>query len=78
MGDAEPSQTDGAFREKYTVKKQIAKGSYGTVCTSSPVGDPQTIYAVKIIDRSMLKKKDSDAVYREVEILRELFIIFDF
>lgn len=72
MGDDEPSSKDGAFSKKYKVMREIAKGSYGTVCTTSPLNDPETVYAVKIIDRSKLKKKDTDAVFREVEILREL------
>lgn len=63
---------EGSFEKKYKVMRDIAKGSYGTVKTTSPVNDPETVYAVKIIDRTKLKKKDSDAVFREVEILREL------
>jgi calcium/calmodulin-dependent protein kinase I len=72
MGEDEPSSEDGPFSQKYTVKQEIAKGSYGTVYTTSPVDNPEVVYAVKIIDRSKLKKKDSDAVFREVEILRKL------
>lgn len=60
------------FARKYHVIETIAKGSYGTVCTTNPTDDPDTIYAVKIIDKSKLKKKDSDAVFREVAILQEL------
>lgn len=62
----------GTFKKKYKVWKEIAKGSYGTVSTTSPIADPDTFYAVKIIDRSKLKQKDTDAVFREVAILREL------
>jgi calcium/calmodulin-dependent protein kinase I len=66
------SFADGYFAKKYTVMRDIAKGSYGIVKTARPVGDQSTVFAVKIIDRKKLKKKDSDAVFMEVEILREL------
>lgn len=68
---ASPSEA-GTFRTKYKVIREVAKGSYGTVCTTSPVNEPTTVYAVKVIDRSKLKQKDTDAVFREVAILREL------
>ena len=67
-----PSFPDGHFAKKYTVMRDIAKGSYGVVKTARPLADPSMVFAVKIIDRKKLKKKDSDAVFMEVEILREL------
>ncbi len=67
-----PPSNVGIFTNKYKVIQEVAKGSYGTVSTTCPVDDPGTVYAVKIIDRSKLKQKDSDAVFREVAILREL------
>lgn len=70
--DGVEAEEAGIFANKYKVLEQIAKGSYGTVCTASPVEDPTTVYAVKIIDRTKLKEKDSDAVFREVAILQEL------
>mmetsp|Transcript_17257 Transcript_17257/g.49899 ORF Transcript_17257/g.49899 Transcript_17257/m.49899 type:complete len:703 (+) Transcript_17257:129-2237(+) len=74
--DGEPSPPasakEGTFAEKYKVMHDIAKGSYGTVKTTILRDKPDTTYAVKIIDRSKLKQKDVDAVFREVEILKEL------
>jgi len=63
---------DGYFDKKYKIMRDIAKGSYGLVKTACLLSDPSNVYAVKIIDRTKLKKKDSDAVFKEVEILREL------
>lgn len=55
------------------MQTQFSSGSYGTVWTANPVADPERVVAVKLIDRSKLKKKkDFDSVFREVEILREL------
>eukprot|EP00934_Nitzschia_sp_Nitz4_P003543 Nitzschia sp. Nitz4//scaffold322_size40381//37364//39639//NITZ4_007570-RA/size40381-augustus-gene-0.59-mRNA-1//-1//CDS//3329547857//3533//frame0 len=70
--DTAATSSEGLYESKYKVIEQIAKGSYGTVCTTSPLDDPETIYAVKIIDRTKLKQKDSDSVFREVAVLREL------
>jgi serine/threonine protein kinase len=60
------------FQALYKMKTQFSSGSYGTVWTASPVAEPEKVYAVKVIDRSKLKKKDFDSVFREVQILREL------
>jgi calcium/calmodulin-dependent protein kinase I len=63
---------DLKFQALYKMKEQIGKGSYGTVWTAWSVSEPEKVYAVKVIDRSKLKKKDVDSVFREVEILNEL------
>ena len=60
------------FQSKYKLIQQFSSGSYGTVWEASPVSDSEKVYAVKIIDRSKLKKKDDESVFREVEIMREL------
>jgi serine/threonine protein kinase len=60
------------FKALYTMKTQFSQGSYGTVWTVSPVSNPDETYAVKVIDRTKLKKKDDDSVFREVQILKEL------
>jgi calcium/calmodulin-dependent protein kinase I len=63
---------DSKFYAKYVMKNQFAKGSFGTVWVASPKDDPETEYAVKVIDRSKLKEKDQDSVYREVQVMKEL------
>jgi serine/threonine protein kinase len=71
VAELEKSQ-DSEFLVKYIMKNQFAKGSYGTVWMASPKEDPQTEYAVKVIDRTKLKEKDQKSVRREVQVLREL------
>ena len=63
---------DVPYESLYRLKSQFSHGSYGTVWTTTPIGDDQTEYAVKVIDKTKLKKKDADSVYREVQILHEL------
>jgi len=60
------------FSALYTLKTQIAKGGYGAVWTANPNSDVEHEYAVKVIDRSKLKEKDVQNVFREVEIMKEL------
>ena len=60
------------FRALYSLKHELGHGSFGTVWAASPLTDSEQVYAVKVIDRSKAKKRDIDAVFREVEILREL------
>jgi serine/threonine protein kinase len=72
LDDSRASFAEGSFEKKYKVMQDIAKGSYGVVKTTCPIDDPSQVYAVKIIDRTKLKKLDSDSVFHEVEILREL------
>jgi serine/threonine protein kinase len=60
------------FMSLYNLKDKLGQGSYGTVWTVHPVTNEDETYAVKVIDRTKLKKHESEAVYREVGILREL------
>jgi 5'-AMP-activated protein kinase catalytic alpha subunit len=60
------------FMSLYKLKDKLGQGTYGTVWTAHPVTNDDVTYAVKVIDRTKLKKRESEAVYREVEILREL------
>jgi serine/threonine protein kinase len=64
--------TEGEFHSLYDMKAQFAKGSFGTVWTTSPKSEPDQEYAVKVIDRSCLKEKDRESVFREVQIMTEL------
>ncbi|KAL7557128.1 hypothetical protein ACA910_002413 [Epithemia clementina (nom. ined.)] len=62
-----------AFDDLYTVDESLRSGSYGAVYKCHHVSDPNTRYAVKILDKARLKqKKDNANVFRELEILREL------
>lgn len=71
--DATNSTEAEQFKSRYTMIRKFAAGSYGTVWTTHPIADPEAVYAVKVIARERLKKKkDFDAVFREVKILREL------
>jgi serine/threonine protein kinase len=62
---------DFLYEDYYTKDIRLRAGSYGTVYTCHHKDDPATTYAVKIMDRSKLKKKDDDAVFREVSVLRK-------
>lgn len=61
-----------AFYSRYDMKNQFAKGSFGTVWVASPKDKPEIEYAVKVIDRSLLKEKDQESVLREVQVMKEL------
>lgn len=60
-----------AFAECYVKDERLRAGSYGTVYTCHHKDDGSYQYAVKILDRKKLKKKDDDAVFREVDVLRK-------
>jgi len=60
------------FGTLYTMKNKIAKGGFATVWTANPISDLEKEYAVKVIDRNIVKEKDFKSVYREVEIMTEL------
>jgi serine/threonine protein kinase len=60
------------FSQLYGKDKRLRSGSYGTVYTCRHKAQPNTTYAVKVMDRKKLKAKDAAAVYREVRILNEL------
>ena len=69
-GDEELSKTMN-FDHDYKLVDRIQKGSFGVVFTTIHKSTGQE-YAVKIIDRKMLKKKDDDGVYREVNAMKLL------
>ncbi|CAJ1943006.1 unnamed protein product [Cylindrotheca closterium] len=67
---------EGTFESKYDKKDEIARGAYGVVYTAHPKDDPQKYYAVKVVDKSKMKKqKDIDAVFREAGFLKELRLL---
>lgn len=59
------------FEHVYTITKRLRAGSYGTVYCTRHISSSQEL-AVKILDRTKLKKKDDDAVFREVTVMKEL------
>lgn len=59
------------FEDCYTISKRLRSGSYGTVFVTRHLKSDQD-FAVKVLDRTKLKKKDDDAVFREVGIMKEL------
>lgn len=69
---ASSATTKFKLEDLYTTESRLRSGSYGTVYTCHHKADPQTTYAVKIMDRSKLKKVDDESVFREVSILSEL------
>jgi len=70
--EQDDAQADSEFYARYAMKNQFAKGSYGTVWIANLKSDPGTEYAVKVIDRTALKEKDQESVFREVQVLKEL------
>lgn len=60
------------FQLTYAMEKELGHGSFGTVWAVRSMANPDEQYAVKVINREKLKPKDSEAVFREVEILRAL------
>lgn len=61
-----------SFGQLYETDNHLRSGSYGAVYTCHHKLHPETTYAVKILERGKLKKKDDDAVFREVKIMKEL------
>jgi calcium/calmodulin-dependent protein kinase I len=59
------------FEDDYVLDKRLRSGSYGVVFTTLHKGTNDE-YAVKVIDRTKLKKKDDDATFREVNIMKDL------
>eukprot|EP00548_Thalassiothrix_antarctica_P001936 CAMPEP_0194146890 /NCGR_PEP_ID=MMETSP0152-20130528/22213_1 /TAXON_ID=1049557 /ORGANISM="Thalassiothrix antarctica, Strain L6-D1" /LENGTH=690 /DNA_ID=CAMNT_0038847539 /DNA_START=71 /DNA_END=2143 /DNA_ORIENTATION=+ len=60
------------FNDFYLLDKKLRSGSYGTVY-STKHSHSRKEYAVKIIDRTKLKKKSDDqGVFREVEVMKDL------
>lgn len=70
--------SDGSFFEFYQREERLQSGSFGVVYEASRVDNrdddsgSEQKYAVKIIDRTKLSKRDDDAVFVEVRILKEL------
>lgn len=62
-----------AFDQIYDIldPKPLAEGSFGKVYTAKYKGSSAEEFAVKVIERSRLKDKDSEAVFREVAVLKE-------
>jgi calcium/calmodulin-dependent protein kinase I len=63
------------FEECYSKDKRLQNGTYGVVYEAIRLDDDTTDskkYAVKVVDRLKLKKRDDTAVFREVSILKEL------
>jgi serine/threonine protein kinase len=63
----------GKFDKLYKTENEVARGAYGVVFTARPKSDPQKVFAVKVVDKKKMKKqKDIDAVFLEVNYLKEL------
>lgn len=77
-----PENKEELFENRYIMKKEIAKGSFGQVWVAVPKkgddggGETQGLvdveYAVKVVDRTKLEEKDRESIYRETAILKEL------
>lgn len=61
-----------SFQDLYTLDERLRSGSYGTVYTCHHKLNAEKKYAVKILDRTKLKQKDDDGVFREVSIMKQL------
>jgi serine/threonine protein kinase len=64
-------QAETKFEDDYVLDKRLRAGSYGVVWTTQHKLTREE-FAVKVIDRTKLKKKDDDATFREVSILKDL------
>ena len=61
-----------SFDVLYATDQRLRSGAFATVYTCHPILRPDETFAVKILDRTKLKPRDDDAVFREVELLKEL------
>ncbi|GAX11735.1 hypothetical protein FisN_7Lh115 [Fistulifera solaris] len=68
----ESSSLNLTFEDMYQLDERLRSGSYGVVHTCHPKLSAEKTYAVKILDRTKLKKHDDESVFREVAIMREL------
>lgn len=68
----DPASLDLTFQDLYQLDERLRSGSYGIVYTCHHKLNVEKKYAVKILDRTKLKKKDDDGVFREVSIMKEL------
>jgi calcium/calmodulin-dependent protein kinase (CaM kinase) II/calcium/calmodulin-dependent protein kinase I len=64
-------RTADLFDNDYVLQDRLRSGSYGVVWTTAHK-TTHDVFAVKVIDRTKLKQKDDDGVYREVKILKDL------
>jgi serine/threonine protein kinase len=60
-----------SFDQDYALEKKLQSGSYGTVYTTRHNAS-KTEYAVKVIDRTRLKKKDDENTLQEIKIMKDL------
>ena len=67
----EDGSTRYKFEDNYILDKRLRSGSYGVVYTTMHKATNDE-YAVKVIDRTKLKKKDDDGTFREVKIMKDL------
>lgn len=68
----DPGEIDFTFDDLYQLEERLRSGSYGTVFTCHHKLNADKQYAVKILDRTKLKKKDDEGVFREVSVMRDL------
>jgi len=64
-----------SIKELYTLDESnsLGKGSFGEVLCGHPVGDPETMYAVKLLSKARFtSEKEKKAVRLEVDILKRL------
>ena len=64
-------RTADKFENDYLLQDRLQSGSYGVVWTTAHK-TTHDVFAVKVIDRTKLKQKEDDGVYREVKILNDL------
>ena len=65
------SSSELRFDDAWSLADKLRSGSYGVVYTTKHKFTQQEC-AVKVVDRTKLKKKDDDAMFREVGILKDL------
>ena len=63
--------TKNTFEDDYNLVEKVRSGSYGVVWTTKHKVTKEE-YAVKVIDRTKLKKKDDDGTFREIGIMKDL------
>ena len=63
--------TEVSFENDYVLDNRLRSGSYGVVYTTRHKKTDEE-FAVKIIDRTKLKKKDDDSTFREIRIMKSL------
>jgi tRNA A-37 threonylcarbamoyl transferase component Bud32 len=71
LGD-DSASLNMTFEDLYQLGERLRSGSYGVVYTCQHKLNAEKTYAVKILDRTKLKKQDDESVFREVAIMKEL------